>query len=220
MDFNELIKIESNKEYFINLMSFVNEEYQNKKIYPAKENIFKMFEETSYDALKVVILGQDPYHGENQAMGLAFSVPKSQSKLPPSLKNIFKELNSDLGVEISKHGDLTKWAKQGVLLMNTVLSVEEKKPNSHANKGYERLTDEIIKYINLKNDTVIYILWGNNARVKKALITNEKHFVIEGVHPSPLSAHRGFFGSKPFSEVNRLLELNNKVKIDWSLNDD
>ncbi|MBD8923972.1 uracil-DNA glycosylase [bacterium] len=194
----------------------VMHEYELKEIYPPKDYIFNALKLTSYKDTKVVIVGQDPYHGEGEAHGLSFSVQKGV-KIPPSLKNIYKELYSDLGIVPVDNGDLSNWAKQGVLLLNSVLTVEKDKAASHRNIGWDALTDYIIKMLNLKEEPIVFILWGNFAKKKAKLITNEKHLIITSAHPSPLSASRGFFGSKPFSKVNNFL-VNNKLKpIDWKV---
>lgn len=206
---------EFKKQYFIDLYSWVENEYNNNIIYPKKENIFRALELTSFKDIKVVILGQDPYNNPAYATGLAFSVNVNE-KIPKSLQNIYKELNSDLNCYIPNNGNLTKWAKQGVLLLNTILTVGEK-PETHKNKGWEILTDKIISLINEKEEPVVFILWGNKAKSKKELITNPNHLIIESVHPSPLSASRGFFGSKPFSKVNEFLVKNNIKTIDWQI---
>ena len=195
------------------LEQFVENEYQNKTIFPLKENIFKSLKLTDYDDVKVVILGQDPYFNDFEADGLAFSCSQKK-QLPPSLKNIFKELEDDLGIK-KVDGDLSNWAKEGVLLLNTVMTVEKGKPNSHQNKGWELFTTEIIKKLVIKEDPVVFILWGNNAIAKEKLIS-DKHLVLKSPHPSPLSSYRGFFGSKPFSKVNCFLKSINKNEIDWS----
>ncbi len=213
MDFNDFIKEEETKEYFRSLMSFIDNEYNNYTCFPLRENIYKALELTSLNDVKVVILGQDPYHEVGQAHGLAFSV--LCEKLPPSLKNIYKEMSSDLGVAVNQDGNLEYLAKQGVLLLNTTLTVREGKASSHFGKGWEIFTDNIIKLINLKDTPIVFILWGNNARSKKKLITNTKHLVIESAHPSPLSAYHGFFGSKPFSKTNEFLRNNNLKEINW-----
>ena len=179
-------------------------------------DIFNCFKLTDYNDVKVVILGQDPYHEVGQAQGICFSVPNG-IKLPPSLKNIYKELNSDLGLPIYTSGDLTKWAKRGVLLLNTVLTVREGQANSHKNCGWQWFTDQVIKKISNKDKPVVFILWGGNARSKKAIIDQNKHFIVESAHPSPLSAYNGFFGSKPFSKTNKFLKENNLGEIVWSL---
>ena len=208
-----ILKDEYEKEYFKNLLNYINEEYNNKTIYPLKENIFKALEYTDYNDIKVVILGQDPYHGEGEAQGLSFSIP-NDIKITPSLRNIFKELKNDLNIERT-NTDLTDWAKQGILLLNAILTVCKDTPLSHKDKGWEIFTDEIIKKINEREDPVIFILWGNYARSKKKLITNKNHYIIESAHPSPLSASRGFFDSKPFSKTNNILNSINKESIRW-----
>lgn len=218
-DWDDVIGDEFEKDYYINLRSFLDEQYKNNTVYPKASDIYNSLRITPYKDVKVVILGQDPYHEINQAHGLAFSVNKGID-IPPSLVNIFKELNNDLGIEISKHGYLVDWAKQGVLLLNTVLTVRAHEANSHKNKGWEILTDEIIKKINDKEEPVVFILWGANARSKKKYITNPKHLVLESVHPSPLSAYNGFFGSKPFSKTNEFLIKNNIKPIDFKLKQD
>lgn len=213
-----LLNDEYEKEYFKKLQAFVINEYKTKIIYPKISEIFKAFIETKYEDVKVVILGQDPYHGENQAEGLSFSVKVGVDK-PKSLINIFAELKDDIGCKIPNNGSLVPWAKQGVLLLNSTLTVIKDNARSHAEKGWEIFTDEVIKIINKKNTPVVFILWGSDARSKKALITNPKHYVIESAHPSPLSAYRGFFGSKPFSKTNEFLIKNNIQPIDWQIKD-
>ena len=217
MIFNEkwdlVLKDELEKDYFKKLGIFVKNEYKNKTIYPAYNNIFKALRLTDYDKVKVVILGQDPYHGVNEAHGLSFSVLEGVRR-PPSLDNIFKELYSDLGIK-RENNNLTDWALQGVLLLNSVLTVEKDKAFSHSNKGWEIFTDTIIERLNERNSPVIFVLWGNAARSKKALIDQNKHYIIESAHPSPLSASRGFFGSKPFSQINKILRDNNEKEIEW-----
>ena len=195
----------------------INKEYDNKIIYPPKEDIYKAFKNTSFKDVKVIIMGQDPYHGEGEAMGLSFSVPNG-IKLPPSLKNIYKELEDDLGIKPSTSGDLTKWTKEGVLLLNSTLTVVKDTPNSHSKMGWDKFTDYIIKLLNKREEPIVFILWGNYARSKKVYITNPKHLVIESAHPSPFSARSGFFGSKPFSKTNEFLIKNNIKPIDWDLN--
>ena len=212
----QVMKDELEKDYFKNLLDFVQQEYKEKTIYPKMNEIFRAFLFTPYDKVKVVILGQDPYHGENQAEGLSFSVPEGV-KQPPSLKNIFKELHDDLGYSIPKSGSLIPWAEQGVLLLNAVLTVIKDQAASHKDKGWETFTDAVIKKINEKNEPVVFILWGGYARSKKKYITNPKHLVIESAHPSPLSAYNGFFGSKPFSKANEFLKANNKSPINWAI---
>ena len=192
-----LLKEEYQKEYFKSLLDFVKKEYKEKTIYPKQNEVFNAFRYTDFSNVKVVILGQDPYHGPNQAEGLSFSV-KDEVLKPPSLQNIFKELESDLGITFPKHNSLKPWAKQGVLLLNAVLTVEEHKPTSHKDKGWEVFTDDVIKIINKKEEPVVFILWGAYARAKKNLITNPKHLVIESAHPSPFSARNGFLVVNPF----------------------
>ena len=213
---DNLLTEEVNKEYFKELINYVNNEYKQKTIYPKKTEVFNAFKYTDYNNVKVVILGQDPYHGPNQAEGLSFSVSNEVLK-PPSLKNIFKELESDLGIPFPEHNSLKPWAKEGVLLLNAVLTVEEHKPASHANKGWETFTDEIIKKLNKKEEPVVFILWGNYAREKKTYITNPIHYIIESPHPSPFSARNGFFGSKPFSKTNEFLKSKGLKEINWNV---
>lgn len=215
-DWNELLKDEFSKDYYLSLREFLKNEYTTKIIYPDKYDIFNALDYTSYKDVKVVILGQDPYHGPNQAHGLSFSVSPGV-KIPPSLLNIYKELNSDLGCYIPNNGYLKKWADQGVLLLNTSLTVRAGEANSHKNKGWEIFTDKIISLINEKTDPVVFLLWGNNAINKKKLITNKQHLILSSAHPSPLSASRGFFGSKPFSKINKFLISVNKAPIDWQI---
>lgn len=211
---DEIFTVESQKEYFIKLNNFLNDEYQNKNIYPPEENIFSIFKEVELKDIKVVILGQDPYHKNGQAHGFAFSVMPGVKK-PPSLVNIFKEIKMDIGCNMKDTGYLMGWAKQGVFLMNTCLTVEESKPNSHKGIGWEILTDEVIRLIDKDDNPKVFMLWGNDARKKKKLIQNEKHLVLETVHPSPLSAYNGFLGCKHFSKANNFLRTNNKDEIDW-----
>lgn len=215
-DWDELLKEELEKDYFQKLFDFVKDQYQEKDIYPKMNEIFNAFRHTSYKDVKVVILGQDPYHGENEAEGLSFSV-KVGIRKPPSLNNIFKELKEDLGYEYPKHGSLVKWADEGVLLLNSVLTVEKDKPASHRGKGWELFTDSVIKKINEKESPVVFILWGNYAKAKKELITNPNHLVLESTHPSPYSASSGFFGSRPFSKTNNYLKSKGIKPIDWNL---
>lgn len=210
------LKEEFKKDYFLKLSAFLKEEYATKVIYPKKEDVFNAFAYTAFDDVKVVILGQDPYHQPHQAHGLCFSVNKGV-KIPPSLVNIYKELNSDLGCYIPSHGCLIDWAKQGVFLLNTTLTVEQSHPNSHFNKGWEIFTDTAIQKLNEKTTPVVFILWGRNARSKKSLITNPNHLILESAHPSPLSAYHGFFESKPFSKCNQFLMENNLKPIDWQI---
>lgn len=209
----DILSDEYKKEYFLKLKSFVENEYKNNTVFPKEEDIFNALKLTNFENVKVVILGQDPYHGKGEAQGLSFSVP-SNIKRPPSLRNIFKELENDLGIK-RQENDLTDWAKQGVLLLNAILTVREDKPLSHKDIGWEIFTDEIIKKLNEREKPIVFILWGNYARSKKKIINSKKHFVIESAHPSPLSASRGFFGSKPFSKANIFLEKNNMKGINW-----
>lgn len=215
-DWDSVLESEFQKEYFYNLLKYVQNEYTKYDVFPPKKEVFKAFRYTPYKNVKVVILGQDPYHGIGEAEGLSFSVKKGIRK-PPSLNNIFKELHDDLGCEIPLDGSLVYWAKQGVLLLNAVLTVIKDKAASHKDIGWERFTDEVIKKINEKDEPVVFILWGAFARSKKKLITNPKHFIIESAHPSPLSAYNGFFGSRPFSRTNEFLIKNNLKPIDWKI---
>ncbi|MDA9555848.1 uracil-DNA glycosylase [Pelobium sp.] len=206
------------KDYMKSLKQFLlTEKQRGEKIFPPNDDIFKAFELTPFDKVKVVILGQDPYHGIGQAHGLSFSVKKGV-KFPPSLQNIFKELETDInGFKTPNHGELTDWAKQGVLLLNATLTVSSGKAGSHQNQGWEIFTDEAIKVISEQKEGVIFILWGKFAQAKESLIDTSKHFVIKSAHPSPFSAHSGFFGSKPFSKTNEILEKLGKEKIDWQI---
>lgn len=215
-DWKNILDDEFNKEYYQKLRTFLTNEYRTKVIYPDKYDIFNALHFTSYKDVKVVILGQDPYHGAGQAHGLSFSV-NPNIKIPPSLLNIYKELNSDLGCYIPNNGYLKKWSDQGVLLLNTSLTVRAGEANSHQKIGWEIFTDKIISLINEKEDPVVFLLWGNNAIKKKNLITNKKHLILTSVHPSPLSASRGFLGSKPFSKINNFLISVNKKPIDWQI---
>ncbi len=215
-DWDDILAKEFNSEYYSKLRKFLDYEYQNYTIYPLPQYIYTALRLTTYKDTKVLILGQDPYHEINQAHGLAFSVNKNV-EIPPSLVNIYKELHDDVGCDIANHGYLVDWAKQGVLLLNTVLTVRQHQANSHKNQGWERLTDAIIVELNKKETPMVFILWGANARSKKSLITNPKHLILESVHPSPLSAYNGFFGSKPFSKTNNFLIQNNQKPIDWSI---
>lgn len=214
-DWDEKLSIIWNSDGFKKFYHVVEEEYQKKEIYPPKDHIFEALKLTSFKDTRVVIVGQDPYHGEGEAHGLSFSVQKGV-KIPPSLQNIYKELYDDLGIPPKDHGDLTNWAKSGVLLLNAVLTVVKDTPASHRNLGWERLTDYIIKLLNEKEEPVVFILWGNFAKEKAVLITNPKHLVITSTHPSPFSARYGFFGSKPFSRTNDFLRKNGLKEIDWS----
>lgn len=214
MTFEELIIRERKKEYFKNLESFLEEEYRTKTIFPPKDKVFSMFSYCELNEVKVVIIGQDPYHEINQAHGLAFSV-KHGNKLPKSLINIYKELYDDLLIT-RLTGELSDWARQGVFLINTVLTVEEGKANSHKNKGWEIFTSEVIKELDKDNSPKVFVLWGNQAFEYEKIIDNSNHKIIKSAHPSPLSAYRGFFGSKPFSKINTFLKENNLEIIDWS----
>lgn len=207
---------EYHKEYFANIVKFVNKVYKEKTIFPPKTRILSALDITDYNDVKVVILGQDPYHGIGEANGLAFSV-NDGVKIPPSLKNIYKELHDDLGIEIPNTGNLESWAKEGVLLLNSVLTVEKDKPASHKNIGWEIFTDSIIKKLNERDKPIVFILWGNFAKSKKELITNPKHLVLTSSHPSPFSVNYGFFGSKPFSKTNEFLRKNGIKEIDWTI---
>lgn len=215
-DWDKILKVIEESEGFKKFYLLVEEEYNKKTIFPPKDYIFNALKLTPYKNVKVVIVGQDPYHGVGEAHGLSFSVQKG-IKVPPSLKNIYKELESDLGITPPDNGELTKWANQGVLLLNAVLTVEKDKPASHRKLGWERLTDYIIKTLNLKEEPIVFILWGNFAKEKKVFITNPKHLVITSPHPSPFSANSGFFGSKPFSKTNEFLAKNNIEPINWDL---
>lgn len=216
-DWDEKLKVVWESEGFKKFLNVVNDEYAKKTIYPPKNYIFNALKLTPYKDVKVVIMGQDPYHGEGEAHGLSFSVQKG-IKVPPSLQNIYKELYADLGISPKNDGDLTNWAKEGVLLLNAVLTVVKDTPASHRKLGWERLTDYIIKVLNEKEEPVVFILWGNFAKEKAKYITNPKHLVIESAHPSPFSARYGFFGSKPFSRANSFLEANGLKEINWDLN--
>lgn len=208
-----VLKDEFEKDYFKKIISRVNREYITKIIYPEYPNIFNAFRLTDYDQVRVVILGQDPYHGDGEAHGLSFSV-REGIRRPPSLNNIFKELKDDLGI-YRTNNDLSDWGRQGVLLLNSILTVEKDKAASHKDIGWEIFTDNVIKLLNERDEPIVFILWGNYARSKKVYITNKKHYIIESNHPSPLSANRGFFGSKPFSKTNNFLIKNGYEPIKW-----
>ena len=210
----KLLEEEKEKEYFKKLEEFLDKEYEENEIYPERKNLYNALDLTSYEDTNVIILGQDPYHGSHQAHGLSFSIESEKAKFPPSLRNMFKELKTDLDIERTER-NLTDWAEQGVLLLNTVLTVQAGKAASHRKKGWETFTDTIIKKLNDKDEQVIFVLWGGDAKKKVPLITNPKHKIIEGVHPSPLSAHTGFFGSKPFSKINEHLKEAGKDTINW-----
>jgi len=215
-DWNPILRQEFNKPYWAELQNYILDQRASHMVFPAHSDMFRAFHLTSFAALKVVILGQDPYHGVGQANGLCFSVSTGVS-FPPSLRNIFKELEDDVGVSKPQSGDLAAWAEQGILLLNTTLTVREGAAASHQGKGWETFTDEVIRCISQKKEKVIFVLWGASARRKKSLIDATKHTCIESVHPSPLSAYRGFFGSKPFSRINQLLRQQGVTEIDWSL---
>lgn len=216
-DWDELLKDEFKKDYYLRLRQFLLNEYKTRRIFPGMYDIFNAFKYTSFDNVKAVIIGQDPYHGYGQAHGLCFSVKKGVMP-PPSLVNIFKEIKSDLGIDnTGKHGELTKWAKNGVLLLNNVLTVREGCANSHKGMGWEEFTDDVIRLLNTREKPMVYLLWGANARAKKKLITNPAHLVLECAHPSPLSAYNGFFGCRHFSKANEFLKNNGLEEIDWSI---
>ena len=218
-DWNEILKDEFEQEYFKELNSFLDEEYASATVYPPKDEIFSAYNVTPYSKVKVVIIGQDPYHNPNQAHGMSFSV-KPGVKCPPSLVNIYKELNAELNIPISKSGYLMDWAKQGVFLLNTVLTVRENEPGSHAKKGWEKFTDRTIKALSESDRPICFMLWGKPAQAKKKLIaSNPKHLILESAHPSPLSAYRGFFGCNHFIEANEFLKANGLEEIDWSIRD-
>lgn len=210
----ELLKDEFEKPYFKKLQEFLTEEYNTKTIYPLAENIFNALNYCKYEDISVVLIGQDPYHQPGQAHGLCFSV-QDETALPPSIKNIFKEIHNDLGVTPLSSGNLIRWAKQGVLLLNTVLTVRRDEPNSHKGKGWENFTTKVIELVNKKTSPVVFLLWGGNAKAFEGLIDKNKHYVLKAAHPSPLSAYNGFFGCKHFSKTNEILEKNGKKPIDW-----
>ena len=212
---NEILAEEMQKDYYQELQAFVQKRRAEVSVFPEEKNVFRALELTPFESVKVVILGQDPYHGFGQAHGLSFSVQKG-IPLPPSLRNIYKELQEDLGGELPTEGDLSHWAKQGVLLLNTVLTVEEGNANSHKGMGWERLTNRLIESLNELNHPVIFILWGKPAQDKEKLITNPSHVILKAPHPSPLSAYRGFFGSKPFSRINDILIQQGQIPIRWT----
>lgn len=215
-DWDELLKGEFEKKYYINLRKFLIDEYKSSTVFPDMYNIFSALKYTSYKDTKILILGQDPYHGDGQAHGLAFSV-KPNVKIPPSLLNIYKELKQDIGCFIPNNGYLVPWAEQGVLLLNTALTVRAHEANSHRNKGWETFTDKIISILNDREDPVIFVLWGNNAKKKMELIDKNRHYILYAPHPSPLSASRGFFGCKHFSKINEILLDLDKKTIDWQI---
>lgn len=215
-DWDALVAAEFKKEYYQTLREFLKREYSTTTVYPDMHDIFSALKSTSYSSVKVAIFGQDPYHGPGQAHGMCFSVKEGVRK-PPSLVNILKELNSDLGVDIPKSGSLQRWADRGVLLLNAVLTVRAGEANSHKGKGWEIFTDKIIELLNEKEQPVVFLLWGANARAKKALITQERHCILEAAHPSPLSAHNGFFGCRHFSKANDFLTSKGIQPVDWTL---
>ena len=215
-DWDNNLELIWNSEGFKKFYKLIENEYNTKTIFPPKDYIFNALKLTPYSNTKVVIVGQDPYHGVGEAHGLSFSVQEG-IKIPPSLQNIYKELKDDLGIPIHTKGDLTKWGKEGVLMLNAVLTVEKDKPASHRNMGWELLTDYIIKVLNQKEEPVVFILWGNFAKEKTKYITNPNHYIITSPHPSPFSARNGFFGSKPFSKTNNFLKSKNLKEIDWDL---
>lgn len=215
-EWDELLQGEFDKEYYLKLRAFLAKEYKSRTIYPDMFDIFNALKFTSYSDVKVVVIGQDPYHGEGQAHGLSFSVKRGITP-PPSLKNIFKEIHDELGIEIPKHGELTKWAQQGVLLLNAVLTVRAGEANSHKGMGWEHFTDRVISLLNQREKPMVFLLWGSNARQKKALITNPRHKILETVHPSPLSVYGGFFGCGHFAKANAFLKSVGEEEIDWSL---
>lgn len=212
----EKLASEFKKEYFQKLTAFVREEYLSKKVYPKPENLFRAFDLCSFEKTKVVIIGQDPYHGPRQAHGLCFSVQHGVQN-PPSLKNIFKEIENDLGIKMSNSGDLTNWAKQGVLLLNATLTVLAHQASSHQGKGWEEFTDAVIKIISNQKENVVFLLWGAYAGSKADLINPKKHLILKAPHPSPLSAYRGFFGCKHFSKANKYLKEHGQKEIDWKI---
>jgi len=212
----EILYDEFQKDYFVNLKQFLVEEKKKYTIYPPGNLIFNAFDKTPFNEVKVVIIGQDPYHGPGQAHGLCFSVPQG-IKIPPSLRNIYKELHSELACEIPNHGNLEKWAEQGVLLINATLTVRDSQAASHQKKGWETFTDSVIRTIANKKENIVFILWGNYAQSKQVFIDENKHCIIKSVHPSPLSASRGFFGSKPFSQTNNYLKASGIEPIDWCI---
>ena len=215
-DWNEVLQGEFDKEYYKILRGFLKYEYAHERIYPDMHDIFNAFKATAYKDVKVVIIGQDPYHQPNQAHGMAFSVKKGV-RLPPSLRNIYREINDDLGIQMGENGYLMPWAKQGVLLLNTVLTVREGKPMSHHGYGWETFTDEVLRKLNARKEPIIFILWGAPAKKKRSLVMSSNHVVLEAAHPSPLSAHYGFFGCKHFSKINKILTDRGEKPIDWQI---
>ncbi len=217
-DWKKALKEELGKPYFEELMKKVEQAYEEQTIYPPKDEVFNAFAYTPLDKVRVVIIGQDPYHNEGEAEGLCFSVKKGVT-IPPSLRNIYKELETDMGYVPSEHGSLVKWANQGVLLLNTVLTVEANQANSHKGWGWETFTDAVIQVVNKVDAPIVFILWGKPAQTKGKVLTNKKHLILQAPHPSPLSSYRGFFGSKPFSQVNTFLNENGMQEIDWKIDE-
>lgn len=215
-DWDEILKGEFDKEYYKNIREFLKQEYKTQTIYPDMYDIFNALKYTPYGSVKIVIIGQDPYHGPRQAHGLCFSVQAGITP-PPSLVNIFKEISADLGISAPKSGNLTKWAKEGVLLLNNVLTVRQGSPNSHKGKGWEQFTDCVISRLNERETPIVFLLWGGNAKTKAHLVTNPNHLILTSVHPSPLSAYNGFFGCKHFSKANEFLKSHGIAPVDWSL---
>ena len=213
---DSILADEFNKDYYLKLREFLKEEYRTQTVYPDMHDIFNAFKYTDYNDVKVVILGQDPYHEPMQAQGLSFSVPKGV-RIPPSLVNIYKELNDDMGIPVPSHGCLKEWASEGVLLLNAVLTVRKGNAGSHAGKGWEILTDRVIELLNEREEPMVFILWGAYAQKKAALINERRHCVIKSVHPSPLSAYRGFFGGRYFSRANGFLEIVGQEPVDWTI---
>ena len=218
-DWLDAVSEEFRKPYYKELYTFVKNEYSTHVIYPPADDIFNAFHFTPLSKVKVLLLGQDPYHNVNQAHGLSFSVLPTQKDIPPSLQNIYQELHDDLGCTIPSHGNLVKWAKQGVLLLNTVLTVRAHQANSHRGIGWEEFTDAAIRVLNTQDRPIVFILWGRPAQMKKRMLTNPNHLILEAPHPSPLSAYRGFFGSKPFSQTNKFLEAHGVEPIDWQIDE-
>lgn len=215
-EWDAILKDEFEKDYYLKIRKFLAAEYKSHTVYPDMYDIFNALKYTSFSDVKAVIIGQDPYHEPNQAHGLSFSVQKGV-EIPPSLVNIYKELKDDLGILPPSHGNLSSWAKQGVLLLNATLTVRAHQANSHAGIGWQIFTDRVISLLNESQTPIAFLLWGSNARRKKDLITNKKHYIIESAHPSPLSAYRGFFGSRPFSKINAFLKKNGRTPIDWTI---
>nr|WP_145404045.1 uracil-DNA glycosylase [Paenibacillus xylanexedens] len=215
-DWDEVLQQETQADYFNNIRYALAAEYKTQTVYPPKEDLFSALKLTPYHKVKAVIIGQDPYHGAGQAHGLSFSV-RPGVRVPPSLKNIYKELQDDLGVPVPKHGSLIHWAEQGVLLLNAVLTVQEGQPNSHQGLGWQTFTDAVIRELNERTEPMVYMLWGSHAQKKGAFINRDKHLVLESTHPSPLAAHRGFLGSRPFSKANEFLVSQGIKPIDWTI---